>query len=286
MNQFKALLRKEWQTHWKNFLVPVWFCLGVYLIAFLGWILSLVKGGDMSFIQAGSGLTADMANSALWIGVTTTTALLGFVGIINSISLADNLINGGYKRKCEILHLSQPVSLLKILGTKYVFMTLGSILLLAALNLLNSLGLSLLAGYYTPAQFSFGFIAWLQISLELSLSLLFASSLYWFFAGVFTRSSFFMGALVIAAIQATTSILNYMAGLKIPSLAMYLAKLSTVTLNVGGEPSHSANLVMTVNHAIESRWDMIWNLDSLMKVLLSAIFFILAYFLIKRRELS
>ena len=284
MKQFKALLLKEWQTNWKGFLMPVWICLGVYLTILLGFILSQIKGNDMTFLTGGSTMTPASADSLLLSVAMIVTAVLGFVGILNASGLADHMINGGYKRKCEILHLSQPVSLLKILGSKYLIMTLGTILLITLLSLINNLGISLIMHYYTGAQIYYGFMGWLVVSLELALSLIFASSLFWFFASVFTKKSAAMGILSVVAIQTTTIILNYMAGFKIPYLGAYLLRLGTVSVDSNSQ-ARVMKLVTSADATLAYRWSLVWNWDSLMKVSLSAVFFVLAYYLIKRREL-
>ncbi len=284
MKQCKALLRKEWNTHKAGFLMPLWFTGGVYVTALLGWIISLIKGSGIVYqIQTGE-IPFGMENLLLYTGSAGAAALLGFVSLVTAISLSDSLINGGFKRRCEILHLSQPVAFSKIAITKYLFICAGTILLYGALSLVNSLVISLGTGYLIHTQTYYGLVGWLQIWILMSLSILFMASLFWFFAGLFKRKSFFMGILTIMAIQAVISILNYTAGWHIPSLASYLAEL--VAVNVSFDPE-SANLgIQNINLVIQQAWQNIFSWNSLLKVIYSAVLFIGGAWLYKRRELT
>ncbi|HNX37996.1 MAG TPA: hypothetical protein PL124_06325 [Candidatus Cloacimonadota bacterium] len=283
MKQIKSLFIKEWQTHRMSFLMPLWFTLGVYVIGLLGWILSLIKGSGMSFQTEFIGVKPAMADIILWGSTTGTTIMLGIVAMITAITLADSTINGGFKRKCEILHLSQPVSLVKIVGTKYLFGIFGSILILGVLSLVNSVVISLFTGYFTSSHIYYGMVGWLQGLISISFSILFLGSLWWFFAGLFRRKSFFMGMLVILGIQAAISILNYTAGLHIPSLTGYLAKLSMISINFS--PGHSSLPgLASVDKYIGMQWAEIWDWDSLLKVIYSAVFCVGGFLLYRRRE--
>ncbi|MDD4309998.1 MAG: hypothetical protein PHO32_06420 [Candidatus Cloacimonetes bacterium] len=282
MKQFKALIKKEWQTHWSTIIAPLWFIGGVYAIALLGVIVSLIKGNG--WIQMGGDVPAEMANYILWNSTAGLTMLIGTVGIVSAIILADSMLNGGYKRRCEILHLSQPVCLGKIVGAKYLLLSLGTISLIAVLSLVNSFAASLLAGYKTGASLFVGLSGCAQGFIEISLSLLFVSSLYWFFAGVFKRKSFFMGTLTILAIQVSISILNYTAGLHIPSLLSYIARLAAVNINVN--PPAFAGGINNISALIDAKWQQFFVWDSVMKLVYSVIFYFGGFFMYKNRELS
>lgn len=284
MKQCKALLRKEWNTHWVSFLMPAWFTGGVYVTVLIGWIISLIKGTGIVFSLQTGEIPVGMENTILYVGTSTLVALLGLVSLITALTLADSLINGGFKRRCEILHFSQPVSFAKIAGSKYAFMTLGAILLLGILSLVNSLGISLISGYLIKSQIQYGMIGWLQMWIQFSLIILFLSSLYWFFASLFKRKSFFMGTLLILAIQAVISILNYTAGWQIPSLVEYLLEL--VTVSVSFNPDVPNMGVESINNLISLQWQNIFCWNSLFKLIYSAVFLIGGALLYKRRELS
>lgn len=233
---------------------------------------------------ASHNMPAGLESIVLFSASAGSLVAVGSVAMISAVILADSLINGGFKRKCEILHLSQPVTITKILAAKYLFMTLGTLILLSVISLVNSIGISLFIGYHTGAHMYFGITAWAQTLIQLVFTLLFVSSMYWFFAGLFKRKSFFMGTLLIIAIQAAISILNYTAGLNIPSLLLYVLRLSTISPEMN--TNALAQGVTQLNTMIESQWSTMFDIDTLMKVIYSVIFAFSGGWLYRRRELN
>lgn len=284
MKQFKALLQKEWRTHWLILLAPLFCTAGMYLVAGLGILLSLVKGNTIQFFTQSHGIPAGFASMMLYGTSFGATAILGTVGIIASIILADNMINGGYKRKCEILHLSQPVAFHKIVLAKYLLMMLGLAIQICLLSLFTSLMLSWAQHNLLHTQMYYGMIAWSQSFIEITLSMLFLGSLYWFFAGMFKSKSFIMGTLLIFAIQAAISLFNYTSGLHIPSLVGYLGKLASVQLDTSAMQLGKGGLSFIP--FIESRWQQIFSGLSLLKIMYAIIFFLAGSLLYQKRELS
>jgi ABC-type transport system involved in multi-copper enzyme maturation permease subunit len=284
MKQFHALLKKEWQTNRITLLTPLWFTLGVYVIGLFGLIINLIKGNPLQAEFASHNMPAGMESMVLFSTSAGALAAVGSVAMISAVILADSLINGGFKRKCEILHLSQPVSITKILGAKYLFMTLGTIILLSVISLVNTLGISIFLGYHTGAHMYFGITAWAQTLIQLVFTILFVSSMYWFFAGLFKRKSFFMGTLLILGIQAAISILNYTAGLNIPSLLIYVLRLSTVSPDLNFDTMMQG--ATQLSSMIESKWSTILDIDILMRAIYSAIFCFAGGWLYRNRELS
>lgn len=284
MKQIKALIVKEWNTNWNTFLIPLWFTLGVYVMGLIGLIINAAKGNLLQTAITTHGYPTGVENFALFSASSGSLIGLSFVATLSAIGLADTLLNGGFKRKCEILHLSQPVSITKILGVKYGFMLIGTLVLLGIITLINSIGISLFIGYYTGARLYFGLTAWAQLFIQIIFCLAFVSSLYWFFAGLFKRKSFFMGTLAILTIQAAISILNYTANMEIPSLVSYILRLSSV------QPEANFATMITgvsdLNKYIDGRWSNLFNTNTLMQIIYSVIFCISGAWLYRRRELS
>ncbi|MCK9308994.1 MAG: hypothetical protein M0P99_01830 [Candidatus Cloacimonetes bacterium] len=284
MKQLKGLLKKEWQTNRHTFLIPLWFICGFYGIGILGFLINLIKGNKMVAVFSTLNMPPNMKELYLFSSSASFVIGLGFIAMISSIILADSLINGGYKRKCEILHLSQPVSMPKIIAAKYLFMTLGTMLLLAIVSFVNSMVLSVFFNINSGAHMYFGIVAWAQTFVQSCFTVLFISSLYWMFAGLFKRRSFVMGTLTILAIQIAIGILNYTANLQIPSLISYIVKLSTVQLNM--DLSLYLKDLGVFSAAVEGRWKYLLDAYTLQRVILSAVFFLLGSWLYNTRELS
>ena len=284
MRQFKALLKKEWRTNWTTLLTPVWFTLGVYAIGLIGLLINMAKGNLLQTAFSTHGFPQGVESIILYTASSGAAAGVGTIAMICVVILADTLLNGGFKRKCEIMHLSHPVSKIKILVSKYLFMNLGTFAILLGVTLINSLGISLFIGYFTGAHMYFGITAWMQTMVLMLFPILFTGSMYWFFAGVFKRKSFFMGTLLILSIQAAISILNYTAGYEIPSLLGYVLRMVTV------QPNLNFNQFMqgTGNFStmIDAQWSKLIDFDSYMRLAYSALFFVLGGWFYSKRELS
>ncbi len=284
MKQCKALFKKEWNTHKASFLIPLWVTGGVYVTALLGWLIKLIKGDGMAAIVTMQEAAAGSHDLIFYQIGASVTVMLGIVAVITSASLADSVINGGFKRRCEILHFSQPVSFVKIAGVKYFMISLATIMLFGILSLVNAALASLIGQNFLAGDFQYGLMGWLQSFLAVSFTILFAGSLAWFFAGLFKHKSLLMGLLVILGIQVIISILNYIVGWTIPSLTEYLAKL--ISLQVSIESNGPALQISSLKNVIASGWAAIFSWNSAVKMGLSAVFAVAGAWFYQRRELS
>ncbi|MDD4223596.1 MAG: hypothetical protein PHD87_03320 [Candidatus Cloacimonetes bacterium] len=284
MKQCKALLRKEWDTHWPGFLIPLWITGGVYVTALIGWIISLIRGHSLSALVSVSGMPAGYDAYVLYSTAAAVTTLLGFISMISAAGLADSVINGGFKRRCEILHFSQPVSFLKIAGSKYLLVSLASILLFGLLSLLNAAVITMIGRTLVSAGFQYGFTGWLQSFIGGSLSILFVGSLAWLFAGIFKHKSFLLGLLVLLGIEIVIGVLNYTTGWHIPSLFEFLGRM--IALKVEIDPPVSVLPSAEINALIGRSWNSILSWTSALKLALSAAFTLAGAWFYQNRELS
>jgi ABC-type transport system involved in multi-copper enzyme maturation permease subunit len=284
MKQCKALLKKEWDTNWAGVLIPLWITGGVYVTALIGWIISLIRGHDLGALMQVSGMPAGYDAFMLYGTAAAITTLLGFVSLLSAAGLADSVINGGFKRRCEILHFSQPVSFLKIAGSKFLLVSLAVILLFGVLSLLNAVVITAVGRQMFSGEFHYGLTGWLQSFVGGSLTILFVGSLAWLFAGVFKRKSFLMGLLVLLAIEVVIGVLNYTTGWRIPSLFEFLGRM--VALKVEIDPSVGVLEAPDVQAVISRGWHTILSWTSALKLALSAVFTVAGAWLYKFRELS
>ena len=284
MKQFKALVRKEWQTHRSTILIPLWFTGAVYVIGILGLMINFIREGRLTIVTGGMKVGAMEASVGLYGVSFAMLMMLGMVSIITAIILADGMINGAFKRKCEILHLSQPVSMLKVLGAKYALLVLGTFALSAALSLVNSFVLSGLLNIWMPVHTYYAMVAWAQGSVGMLLSLLVVASYYWLSAAFFKRKSFFMGTLVILGIEIAIAVLNYTGKLGIHSLMDYIAKLIGIQVHI--EPHGMNALGLNLDDLIALQWKSVISWLTLQKLVLSAVFVAGGYWFYSRRELT
>ncbi|MFA4959974.1 MAG: hypothetical protein WC535_08825 [Candidatus Cloacimonas sp.] len=284
MNQCKTLLKKEWWINWKQLLLPVWVSLAFIGVCIIGLLIGLIKGKGITYFRMEGNFPPGFNNLFLFGSVQTLNIALGFLSIMVAIMLADNLINGGFKLKCEILHQSQPVSLTKILSSKYVFLILGSFIVYAVISFIGTLVITFTQMYFTSALFYFGFYAWLQSAVELFFTLIFVCSLFWFFACLFQRKSFFMGILTLIGIELAIKILNYTSALNIPSLLGSLTKFIKISSDPGFGKAMDLN-VNTLISIVQANWKNILSNNTLLKLLYSAILTLGGSLFYKRREL-
>jgi hypothetical protein len=284
MKQLRALIMKEWLTNRTNFLLPVWFSVGVYVVSLIGLVLNLLRGNQLRLAFSPLNLPEEMRSIVMFTSSAGAVGALGIISMISSILLADSLLNGSYKRKCEIFHLTQPVSQAKIIGAKFLFMTLGSMLLMGVVSLVNSLVVSISLRLLTGAHLYFGITAWAQTFIQYLFPFVFVSTMFWFFAAIFKRKSFLMGLLSILAIYTAISILNFTARMEIPSLLAYIFKLSTIQFNLRPEMMQGGMAPLVT--IVENRWAQLLDFDSLMRVIYSVIFFLAGSILYCRREQS
>jgi len=286
MKQCKALIRKEWQTHKGTILIPLWFTGAVYVMGLLGLIINFVREGRITIISGSTKVSALDAAMGLYGVSFAMLMILGMVSIITSIILADGMINGATKRKCEILHLSQPVSMLKVLGSKYSLLVLGTFALSMVLSLINGFVLSGLINIWVPVNTYYAMVAWVQGSIALLLTLVLVASYFWLSAAVFKRKSFFMGSLVIIGIEVAIAILNYTAHLGIPSLMEYIASLLSLQVHIGPQASRLMAPGFGMDQLINLQWQSFLSWQTLLKLVYSAIFFLGGYWFYSRRELT
>ncbi|PKN78959.1 MAG: hypothetical protein CVU48_06785 [Candidatus Cloacimonetes bacterium HGW-Cloacimonetes-1] len=282
MNQTKALIIKEWHTHKRTLITPLFAVAGFYAVVLLGLLINLIKGHDLMATMNVGSVEPSTLSMIAWVSNLSVVALIGLISIISALSLSDNIINGDHKKHCEILHLSQPLSILKLFTVKYMVMILGSLIVLFAVALVNALIMNSVMNYVAGTSFVIGMTGMIQGYLDVAFALLFVSSLYWMFATIFKSKPFFKGTLAIFSIEVTIRILNYLVGWQIPSIATYLIRLSSVTISFNDSMPHVQNL--DVPYLISMKWSSIAGIDNLMKVVYSAICFVAGYFIFKKRE--
>ena len=286
MKQLNALVRKEWITHRWNILVPTLFALGGALVTLIGIIVNLSINGEVVTVGELPALTANQKGLILWGSGMGGTAFLGFIATLTAIFLADSMLNGGYKRRCELFHLSQPVSFSKIIGAKFGLLYLSQMLQILVIALIGGTVVSLYMSSKLDVPFYWIYTGVFQGAVSMLLPLLFVSSLFWFFSGLFKRKPMFMAILVVAAIDISGAILQKTSGIQIPSLSAYLFKLMSLGINVNIGPSPELNHLLSYQTIVNNTWHDIFDIYALQRVLLSIPLFLAGSWLYKRREIA
>ena len=294
MQQCKALIKKEFQTTRAKFLMPAYVTAVIYILVLLGWISSLIWGQGVQFnIDGPDNFGAFAGLGSLLVG-TVITIVIGFISTGAVLGISETVLNTGRKMRCEIMHYSQPVSFAKIMGSKYAYTTVGSILLFGALSLVSCVVFALLAHQFMGSAMQYPLAAWLQTWLQMSLRIFIVASTMWLFAGIFKHSAFGMLMLTLIVITAVTEILNYTTGWKIPSLSEYFI----YNLLSYGEVFRIFDMAETIIPGVGSKdldliarslgsgWGSLLSWHTLVQLAYSALAFIGGSLLYKRRELQ
>lgn len=287
MKQFKALLIKEWNTHWTMLLTPAWLTLGVLLITLIGFIIAWANG--MSGFNPGTdvlNINADYRSLILWLANAFGASFLGFVAMLTAASLADAQLNGGFKRKCEIFHLSQPVGLEKILLSKYLFMVLGTFLQIAVIALVVGFGATLYVNSYLKVDLVYAFNGMALGLLSIFLPLLFVSSFAWFWAGAFKRNYVVMTIVIISALEIARALLNYFAHLSIPSVTAYLFELAGANVSIKFNNLNTVAQDVNAYAVIREAWSKLISVHALQQIIWSVVLFLGGSWFYSRREIS
>lgn len=261
--------------------MPLFFVAIVYTISLGSMLLNLIKDGKM--LEFVSNIPSPQAPIIMYDLNLMLMVLISFLSGISVFILADNVINGAYKRKCEIMHLSQPVSMLKVLLSKSVFIFLGTFLLFLALSLFNTIVIGTIFYKTISVNFAFAIASWVHANLWAMLSIMLLASIMWFFASIFKRKSFFMAILVLFGAEIVITIINYNLKLNIPSLFQYISSLlqtdsSFITENLFFSPNTRLIYKSIFKHFF------VWK--NLHKLLYSMGFFALGSFIYSQRELT
>ncbi len=283
MKQFKALIKKEYATHKKVLLTPLWVLIGVYVLNLAGIFINWIRTGNINIAAYINFSHANQPNSLIWIICYFATLFIGYIALFSSAGLADSLINDDYRKKCEILHLSQPISLIKIMAAKLYLVIVVSLIITLLLSLLNALILSIALKAMAGSSIGIGLIGAIQGFASFVCSFLFAVTLSWFLATIFKNKGLLYPILILAGIEITTIVLNGVNGWSIPSLVSYLMRL--VFGNVTSGTMSLADLAVPIRVVIDSLWSKLLSTDNLMRLIYSLLAVSGSYFIYKRREI-
>ncbi len=151
--------------------------------------------------------------------------MLAFLAMLTGTGMADTMLNSGFKKHCEIFHLSQPVSLPKIIGVKFGLITLGLYLQIVIISLLGVTAAGSYLAIKLGLSVAYAYTGMLQSLISMFFPFLFVVSFYWMFAGIFKNGSFMKSVAIVAGIEIARNILNKATGFHFPSLVSYLGKL-------------------------------------------------------------
>ncbi|HNQ43810.1 MAG TPA: hypothetical protein PKI59_05245 [Candidatus Cloacimonadota bacterium] len=282
MKQFKALLLKEFRSHRFVFLLPAFFLAGTYALFLISAIIGWIKMGNLSGVMEIKQMSPDEHAIIVWAANYISAMIMGWVTVIAGAGLVDHLLNNDYVKKCEIFHLSQPVSLKKIMGAKLSIVFGGELLLVLILVLVNSLVLGILFSILGVQSGFSGIVPAIQAFMATAITYISLLAVLWFFASLFRKNSGYYTILIIAGINIALEILKYFTGWDIYSPMDFIT--SSISNPIGLQMSNiTKGMVPTLR---PQAWAGIFNLDTLYHLLASAALIVLGYIAYHRREVK
>lgn len=279
MQQFKALLIKEWNTHRKSFLTPTWVLMTIYLLSLVTFVYGSIRYGLPSIVQ-----TMDAPENqeiALWILHYAATIFIAGISILTTLVLTEATLNHDYIKRCEIFHLSQPVSLKKILAAKAIFVSVGIFLQYLVLMLVNYLVMSVGMAILGFNSYSLGFNAVLYTIPYIITSMLMLIPTLWFFTCVFRKNSFIKMILFFVIFDVVGLILKISWGVKLYSLTGFWSRVVMTPFNL--ITRRFAAIEVGVGNM---NWDFYWTQENWIWLGLNVVLVIASYFIYKRRNIS
>ena len=275
MKQFKALIIKEWHTHNKVFLIPA-FILGAFILLFsvLSIYGSIRFGVPLWNVQDTTEIDAAKILRDMFY---VLSVVLGWFAMLTTITLNENMLNNDHQKKCEIMHHSQPVSLIKMLGAKLTLSIPIMIVQYVILAVLSSLLLSSVFSLFGFNSWISGIYAVLYPVPIILMSMIIVSSIFWLFSCAFRKQSALKLWIILIVVELMRFIMQrFWVDFKMFSPISYYFKIITLPL--------------TSLHIDQTGINFLWNpLDMSALTSYFAIAFLLyiaGYFLYKRRELS
>lgn len=275
MKQFKALLLKEWHTHRFGFLIPSIVVAAFFLLFALSSIYGRIRFGmpDWSFAAYSDYDSKEL----IWTLHYVVSVIIAWFAILASITLNDNMLNQDRHRKCEIMHNSQPVSLIKMLGAKLSFSVPLMLLQYLLLAIISSLIISTILAFLGFNAWIIGMSAIFSPFWMVFISMMAASSLFWLFSCIFHKQAVLKLWISLLVIDLLRMILTRLWGdAVIFSPLRYYIKILTLPVSLLKVGSASFNF----------SWDSISSTPNMISLAVSILMYIVGYYVYKQRELS
>jgi MFS family permease len=308
MTSLKALIIKDLQANRKVLLIPIWFVLSMYAVLAVSIAYATTSGNTNMYV---SGIPLDLlANENLhrmMSFVMQSAMFIGSLGMIFAMSMliiSSSLLNQDIKRKCELFHRSQPVSVWQITASRFIAGIGGLLGLALAIGVFNMILSNILAMSLTPMRVDW----WMSINglvlswLHFSIAMLVLGSSLFLFSSIFRDNAFIIGYGSLGLIQVITIILNKLYGWKIPYILSAIFKLimsgilsissvlptsqqfGLITVRTGQEPNLASFIVP--EHFLYNLWTTLFTWNIAFKLLFCVVMFVLATCIYHRREVQ
>lgn len=281
MRQLKAMVRKEWHTHRKSLMSPVWIMLCIYGIGLISMIYGSIRFGLPNIIS--STYKDAQLDQVIWAFHYGSAIFIAWLSILAALGLVDACLNTDHLKKCEIFHLAQPVSLAKIFGSKALFLGAGILIQYLVLVIINSLILSIITSIVGYPSFAIGLSAILNsLPYIVSVMLLFVP-LVWFFSSIFRKMAGVKLMVFLVFIEVIRGIFRISWGISLYSPFGFIRRMVFTPFDVASNYVIDAMEKSTLRFSFVGwNWNFTW--EHLAWLLMNIILVVASYYIYKRRN--
>lgn len=283
MKKFKALLIKDYRINKKTLLIPFWIVGGFYALIILSVTAGYFKG-DLNFVDLQLVMKDGKVPTLIYMFNMMIMGLPGFIALLFTITLTQSALNEDIRHNCELFHRSQPVSFWKRSLSKFIVSIGGNWLVLLIIAVFNYLVVNIILAFFGQFSLSASLSGMLVAFFYFVKITLLIGSITFFLSAVFKDKAFFTGLGIMLGIQFLFLILNALLGWKLPLPLSYFNDLLTIRSQV--EFDDNPMLISYLDFARETWKLAIFNWKSLLQVAVSGVFFSLATFIYKSREVK
>jgi len=220
---------------------------------------------------------------------------------------SSHILNKDIKNKCELFHRSLPVSIWKIVASRFIIGIGGFIVVSLVLGIIHYLVLSLLFLFNFPIKMDWwlGLNGFLLGWAHLAIAMLVAGSINGVLSATFKEYQNMYIGLGVLGIEVVTRTLNYLYGLGIPSLFISIrdlvfsgfydvqrtavgisSKINCITVSGLSESEVMLKAVQLPESFLSGMWATLFSWSIGFKLLFAALMFVLATAIYHRREVT
>jgi hypothetical protein len=281
MRQLKAMVRKEWQTHRKSLMGPVWTMLCIYGIGLISLIYGSIRFGLPNIVS--STYTDAQLDQVIWAFHYGSAIFIAWLSILAALGLVELCLNTDHIKKCEIFHLAQPVSLTKIFGSKALFLGGGILIQYLVLVIVNSLILSIITSIVGYPSLSIGLSAILNSIPYIVNVMLLIVPLIWFFSSIFRKMAGIKLMVFLVFIEVIRGIFRISWGISLYSPFGFIRRIVLSPFEVASNYVIDVMEKSTVTFSFVGwNWNYTW--EHLAWLLMNIILVVASYYIYKRRN--
>jgi hypothetical protein len=284
MYKFKAILKKDLQISKKTLIMPVWIVLVYYLLVALGIGIAMLRS-DFSFTMADIDFTDApslyILSYVVGFGIMSFPAILA---IIFTLILTQSGLNEDIRRKSELFHRSQPVSIWLRSLSKYISGIAGNWITFLAIGIFNIIIAVIVMLLIDQLRFDFMMAGWLQAFTGMMKMTMIVGSICFFFSAIFKDKAFLQGLAILVGLQFLLWILNQLLGWNLPLPLNYLYQLLRTNSFTNFDTFVTEKDVM---YLINRNWqDLVFSWRNIIQILFSGFLFFISTLIYKSKEIK